>query len=378
MRLIYFFLLMSFCSLSSLRAGDDEDILSGSGSVSILPKGVIYEGRYFATGEIIELSGVVHGNVYLIGSQVLVKGEIEGDLVAIGATVVIEGKVHGNVKLMAGQGDIAGDISGNLHVLGINVNMMPQGRVGGSVFFAGGYGEIDNTIEGNATVLAGGLKVAGTLMRNLQTFVGRLHVKSTAVIDGNLKYRSGHVAVIDPEAKIGGQVIYKQTLFKDTMDMPILRRFLVGSKVAAFLMNFFYTFVVGFVFIRLFPKRLRGTLFVLQKNPLKCAYYGLFVLLLLPLISIILLITVIGAPFALTLMALNLIGFYTVKVFAILSVSNVLFSKIGWQKNKLPTLAAGQVLYYLVVLIPVIGWMIAFLCMIFGLGASVVKQVRKG
>ncbi len=376
MRLIYFLVLISFCSLSSLRA-DDEDILAGSGSVSILPPGVVFEGRYFGTGEVVELSGVVHGNAYLMGSQVIVSGEVEGDLIAIGATVVITGKVRGNVKLVAGQGDIAGDIRGNLEVLGININMMPQGRVGGSVFFAGGYGEIDNTIAGNATVLAGGLKVAGTLEKNLQTFVGRLNIKPTAVIDGNLKYRSGHVALIDSQARIGGQVLYKQTLFKDAMDMPVLRRLLVGSKVATFLMNFFYTFVVGVVFIRMFPKRLKGTLFVLQHHTWKCGYYGLFVLMLLPLISIILLISVIGAPFALTLMALNLISFYTVKVFAILSVSNFLFAKIGWQKNKIPALAAGQILYYLVVLIPGIGWVIAFSCMVFGLGASVVKQVKR-
>ena len=237
-----------------------------------------------------------------------------------------------------------------------------------------GNGELEGVVEGNATALAAQLKVSGLIENNLRSFVGKLRVLPSAHIKGDLKYRSNETASIDPKARIGGTVLYHRSIFRDLMDVPLIQGLVIGSKVATFLMNFIYTFVMGIIIIRMFPRKLSKALHALQEDPLKSLYYGAILLVLFPLASLILLATVIGAPFALTLIALNIVTFYTVKIFTILWIANRLFAKWKWKKNGVMTLFSGQVLYSLLVAIPFVGIFFAFLTMVFGLGAVAVAQ----
>ncbi len=373
MRLIglFFFLVSSILSASPI------DFPPLKGEVSVISSDQVFKGRYVELGETIEVSGLVQGDAYLVGTQVTVDGEIEGDLFAVGCVVSITGKVKGNVRILAVQAVVDGEILGSAAALGVNVHLPKTGTLLGNLFLLAGYGDLENKIEGNVLALAGGLKLAGSIQKNLQTFVGRLRLMESADIAGNLKYRSSYSAVIDPGATVKGEIIYKSSLFRDIMDMPILSGVVIGSKVAGFLMNFLYTFVVGIIFIRFFPRKLQNALFVLREMPWKCGFTGFLIVILLPIVSFILLITIIGTPFALTLMALNIVGFYTVKIFSILWMSNGLFHLLGWRKNKIHTLFVGQILYYSLCYIPVVGWFISLFAMLFGLGSSVLAQLKK-
>ncbi len=373
MRLIrlFFFLVSSFLSASSV------DFPPVKGEVSVISSDQVFKGRYVELGETIEVSGVVQGDAYLVGTQVTVDGEIEGDLFAVGFVVSITGKVKGNVRILAAQAFVDGEISGNTAVFGVSVHLPKTGTLLGDLFLLAGYGDLENKVEGNVLALVGGLKLSGLIKKNLQTFVGRLRLMGSADIEGNLKYRSSYSAVIDPGATVKGEIIYKSSLVRDLMDMPILSGVAIGSKVAGFLMNFLYTFVVGIIFIRFFPRKLRNALLALRKTPWKCGLVGCLTVIFLPILSFVLLITIIGTPFALTLMALNIVGFYTVKIFSILWMSNALFHLLGWEKNKIHTLFAGQVLYYSLCYIPVVGWFISLFAMLFGLGSSILAQLKK-
>jgi hypothetical protein len=343
----------------------------------VVHQGEVWHGTYYEAEGNVEIAGRVEGDVYVAGTQIIISGEVTGDCIAIGGSVILKGVIGGNATVIAGQGTIGGKIGKTASILGVNVDFLPGGEIDGPVFLAGGYVDVDNTISGNIMALAGGLKITGSILGDFQGFIGRLFLSDTARIQGILKYRSSYEAEIAHGAKIHGETIYVPSLVKNLMDMPILSGVVLGSKIAAFLMNFLYTFAVGAILIRFFPKKLQNTLKCLSHSFFKSACLGVLVLFLFPLVSVALLITVIGTPFALTLMALNIISFYTMKVFAILGVSNFVFSKIGWRKNRMPTLLAGQLIYYILCFIPVLGWFVAIFFMILGLGASVLAQVRR-
>jgi hypothetical protein len=91
-----------------------------------------------------------------------------------------------------------------------------------------------------------------------------------------------------------------------------------------------------------------------------------------------LLMTILGVPFALTLMAANIIGFYTAKVYSIFWVSNWLFGKIGFKRNCLPGFFCGLIIYFGLTAIPVLGVVVAFAAMLFGLGGGVLAQTKRG
>lgn len=358
-----------FPNLYANSSESEDEIIS-------VPSGVIHKGDYFAFGDSIEISGTVTGDVYVAGSQVIIDGNVLGDVLAAAGSVEISGIVQGNVRLLAGQITLGGTVDHNATLVAANVQMPASCNLQGNLVSISGNSDIGAKIGGDAMTVASNIRVSGSILKNLDVYAGRLRITSKAHIGETLSYRSNEAASIDPSAKIQGQILYHPSVFHHMADMPILRGLIIGSKVAGMLMNFLYTFVIGIILIRMFPKRLESTLSMLQEKPLRSLGFGLILLIIVPLVSLLLLMTVLGAPFALTLIALNIISFYTAKVFSILWASNWFFSKIGWKKNKIPTLAFGQGIYYVLVMIPFLGFFIAFFSMLFGLGAAVLAQTK--
>ena len=366
MRLITcFFLCICMFSLSLFGNEQNDDI-------AIVPAGHVFVGNYYAMEEQIEISGVIRGNAYLAGSQVVINGTIEGNVFILAGDVEIKGTIQGDLWTLSGSAAILGKVAKDAIVLSANAQC--NAEIDGNLTVIAGNGEIEGVVGGNATGLAAQLKVVGFIKNNLRCFVGKLRVLSPARIKGDLKYRSNETAFIDPKAQIGGAIVYHKSVFRDLMDVPLIQGLVIGSKVATFLMNFIYTFVMGVIIIRMFPRKLSKALHALQEDPLKSLLYGAVLLILFPLASLILLATVIGAPFALTLIALNIVTFYTVKIFTILWIANRLFAKWKWKKNGMMTLFSGQVLYSILVAIPFAGIFFAFFTMVFGLGAVAVAQ----
>lgn len=378
MRLITLFLLLissfSFSGMAEEVVKKEEYV----DEVIALREGEVFRGDYFALGDSIEISGVIEGDAYLAGTQIIVDGVIHGDLIATGGSIEISGKVMGNVRVLAGQATIGGEVIKNATVIAGNIQLPFSSKVGGNAVLIAGNADLGSFIGGNAIALASNLRVSGFIQKNLDVYAGRMRITSKAKIEGDLSYRSNEAASIDPAAQIKGVITYHPSLFHNVFDMPVLRGLVIGSKVAGTLMNFLYTFVIGIILIKMFPKKLESTLSMLQENPMRSFGFGLVLLIVLPIISLLLLMTVLGAPFALTLIALNIIGFYTAKVFSILWASNWFFSRIGWKKNKIPTLLCGQIIYYILTTIPFLGFFIAFFSMLFGLGAAVLAQTKRG
>jgi cytoskeletal protein CcmA (bactofilin family) len=290
----------------------------------VLPAENVHNGDYFAVGNTVKIAGTVNGDVYIAASQVIIEGAVNGDVFAAGGSVDISGTVTNNVRILSGQAVISG------------------------------------RIRENATLV-----------------VGQLILTSRAQIDGNLKYSSNQVAWIESKAIVGGKLIHQPFILREIFSGKAVRIFMIGSKIAALLMNFLYTFFIGWLLMRLYPKNVERALYVLDHRPWKACAYGILLLILLPLAALVLLMTILGTPFALTLLALNVIGFYTAKVFSILWASNHLFKKIGFKPNRLSTFCLGLILYFLITSIPFYGSLLAFIALIFGLGAAALSRTQR-
>jgi hypothetical protein len=361
--------------ISSFLQAAKQELLQ-SATVSQVPEGIVVFGNFFSVADAVAIAGTVQGDAYVIGTQVAIDGIIHGDLIVLGGSVTLEGRVDGNVKIVGGQVTIRGQIGKKLWYLGVNMQLPSSASVGGNSLLVAGNIDLESTMEGSVTAFVSNCKVGGIIKKNLRAFVGGLSLTSSAKILGHLRYRSSSLAMIDPGAQVAEGITYKPSLFRDLMDRPGLERLALGSKVATFFMNFLYTFIAGLIVMRYFPSKLRRMLRSLQKYPLRSFLWGISLIVLLPLGAIFLLMTVIGAPFALTLMALNVISLYTIKIFPILWAANAFFSYMGWKPNTAKALASGQIVYYLLATIPFVGWGLVFSCTVFGLGAAAISQMR--
>ena len=76
------------------------------------------------------------------------------------------------------------------------------------------------------------------------------------------------------------------------------------------------------------------------------------------------------------LIALNIMGLYTAKIYSVFWASNRAFGKL-FKPNHLPLLCVGLVVYFALTLIPIFGTVVAIAAMLFGLGAGILAQTKR-
>lgn len=371
-RLILFLLLVPVLLCSAKKPKEIEDH-----SVIMIPSHMVYEGDYFASGDSIEISGVVNGDVYLFAGQVVIDGVINGDLICCAGSVDISGKVANNARLLAGQLLLSGEIGRNITVVGGNVQLLKQSTVGNNVVITAGNADLAASIGSEVTVVASHLRVSSSIAEDLHAVVGLMRLTSQAHIGGDVDYRSNSDAWIDRGATILGTTTQHPSFVRNLVKGTWVQKVLVGSKLLTLSMNFLYSLAIAYLLLRLFPRNLQSALLSLREQPWRSLSTGLITLIVLPLCCLLLLMTVLGVPFALTLIALNIVGFYTAKVYFIFWGSDWMSSKIKWRIHRLAAFTLVLLVYLVVSLMPTLGKIVSLAAMVFGLGAAVTAQTKR-
>jgi hypothetical protein len=371
-RVILFLSLIPILLCSAKKPKEIEDH-----SVIMIPSHMVYEGDYFASGDSIEISGVVNGDVYLFAGQVVVDGIINGDLICCAGSVDISGKVGNNVRLLAGQLLLSGEIGRNITAIGGNVQLLKQSTVGKNVVITAGNADLAANIGSEVTVVASHLRVSSSIAQDLHAIVGLMRLTSQAHIGGDVDYRSNSDAWIDQGATIVGTTTQHPSFVRNLVKGTWMQKVLVGSKLLTLSMNFLYSLAIAYLLLRLFPRNLQSALLSLREQPWRSLSTGLITLIVLPLCCLLLLMTVLGVPFALTLIALNIVGFYTAKVYFIFWGSDWISSKIKWRIHRLAAFTLVLLVYLVIGFIPTLGKMVSLAAMVFGLGAAVTAQTKR-
>lgn len=346
-------------------------------SVIMIPSHEVYEGDYFASGDSIEISGVVHGDVYLFAGQVVVDGTINGDLICCAGSVDISGKITNNARLLAGQVLLSGEIGRNITAVGGNVQMLKQSAVGNNVVVTAGNADLAANIGMEATVISSHLRVSSSIAQDLHAVVGLMRITSQARIGGSVDYRSNSDAWIDQGATILGTITQHPSFVRNLVKGTWVQKVLVGSKLLTLSMNFLYSLAIGYLLLRLFPRNLQSALISLRQQPWRCLSTGLITLIVLPLCCLLLLMTVLGVPFALTLIALNIVGLYTAKVYFIFWGSDWFTTKVKWRIPRLAAFTVVLIAYLIISFSPGLGKICSLTAMVFGLGAAITAQTKR-
>jgi cytoskeletal protein CcmA (bactofilin family) len=333
------------------------------------------------------------GNAYLAGCPVRSPGPVEGDLFAAGCSVNVEHPVKGDAALAGGHISVNSAIGDDLRAAGGQVTV--NGKVGGEALLAGGRINVDNNadIQGQLWAAGGNITLAGKYAKGIKAYGRNISVAGEvngdtrltaesieilpgAKINGALTYTSRDELKVDP-AQVSGAVTRapapkewrgwdERGGAKDrewTSRGKSFRPFLLLGLIAA-----------ATVFILVFPNATRAAQQEVGASPWKSLGLGAAMLFTLPPIAILLMITVIGIPLALALLALYpvllLIGYLTTALYigdrAATSLkkdtTNATWTRIGFAA--LALLALG-----LIRLIPFVGGLAVFAALLFGMGA---------
>lgn len=359
LKIVTFVALLLISTTAALAATDSRD----QKVVTIRSDEVIDRSFYLNAGDTVEISGTVNGDVLIAGGQLLIDGTINGDLLAAGGTINVSGDVSENIRVAGGQVTISGNVGRNLNVVGGSVEVTDSADIAGGVLIAAGNINLYAPVAGDVLVGVGNLTLANNVGGNVEAYVGTMRVSSNTQVAGDVTYYSEENASIDKGAQISGKITKKlpPSELVETKDKDV-----EGFNYFAKTVSFLAALIVGLILIKLFPNFMKGASDLLTKTWLKSTGVGLLILIFVPIITLIMLITIVGIPLALIIGFLYLITLYLAKIFVAYTVG-LTFYKGDTNRLYLPFILT-LLIYYVVTSIPFIGGLVSIVAHLAGIG----------
>jgi len=333
----------------------------------VLNNNQIKEGNVYVATQEGFISGKVNGDLVMAGGKMIIDGDVSGDALVGAGSVLVSGKVDGDVRLIAAESLISADVSGDLAVVGAEVNLYGNNKIGGDVLILGARINLDAPIMGRAHVSGGEIFINNRIDGNLEVQGGRLTIGEKAIINGNLRFRGPQAPIIAPGAAIKG----KTEFIRDDFGSARFRDFAQGAGVISGLAGLLMSLILAMIFFGYFKESTKMFARVAMARIWPNIGKGVLVAIGLPVVSVILLVTIIGFPFgALGLFALGLGGILACALSGILFgtwVMRFIMKKSEYQPG-LSAVIWGTVGLRALTFIPVVGWIIGMIFFSLALG----------
>ena len=141
--------------------------------------------------------------------------------------------------------------------------------------------------------------------------------------------------------------------------------------------NFISTLILGLLSVRFLPSFHQSVITTLIEKPWTSLGIGFVAAVVLPVVCILLLATVVAIPIAIILLTAFFIMLYWARIYAIGRIGEFILARLRPASSRAFAFVLGLFVYYLLSIIPVIGWLVVPVVMLFGFGAELItrKQV---
>jgi hypothetical protein len=332
-----------------------------TGNSYSLGKGEVVGSDLYAAGGNVTVAGMVNGDTVVAGGMISVTGSTTQSILAAGGNLTLSGMVGDDIRAAGGNVTVGGTVVNDIVLAGGQLSVAPETSVGGDAVLTGGTIVIQGHIRGKAIVNGGNVTIIGTIDGPVDIQANDITISQTAVLGNGLTYRSPHQATVASGAKINGPVNYTPVVHQSRSNrvLPTLFGFIwlcIGSFIIGLVFRRHSQIVVNQAQTKFWWNLLRGFLF----------------LIVTPIIAIILLITVIGIPFAVILGLLYIISLivsYFLEPIIIGSFLNIWIFKRPAEEITWQTIFLGAVAVIVLSFIPVLGGLVKFVIMLVALGA---------
>jgi uncharacterized RDD family membrane protein YckC len=257
--------------------------------------------------------------------------------------------------------------------------VLKEGEVANDVVVISGNATINGRVSGDLVVVGGSAKVLGKVDGELVVILGSASLEPAAEIGSDVTVVGGTLTR-EPGSKIGGtpHVVSRlgilprfEALQKYTVNGPMMGR-LIAPQVG-WVWGVVGVFVLIYLMIALlFPGPIRACIDTLEKRPVGSFFMGILLFVLFAPLTFLLVVSVVGIAVIPFLFCAMIIAFLFGKV----SVYSFAGTQLGKQFNlsalQLPLVALliGAVIFFLLYLIPVLGFLIWGAVIPFGMGAA--------
>ena len=361
-----FFSVSAFVSFVTAWAG------AGNSQEAAWAGAVMMDEDYFCAGGNAELDKRVEGDAFLSGGRVAVRGPVKGDVAVAGGDISAADTVGQDLYAAGGSVAVSGQVAGNARIAGAQVTISQRGGIGGKATVAAANLRMAGRVGRYLAVYAESVRIDGEVGGDLRIVARSVEIGPEARIGGKLIYRSPQLAKIDATAVIAGGATHVPVEWPSG-SLGSLARVATWISIVLLLLGLL---LVGLIMIVAFPKFSAAAPHTVRSDPWKSLALGFCLLLCLPVAAIVFMVTVIGIPLGVTVLlfypVMLLLGFITGALFLSDRVAIWIAKrrgvavKPGW---RYAALGFSLLALLLVCKIPSAGCVVAFVVLLFGLGA---------
>lgn len=329
----------------------------------------------YTAGNVVSIDANVQKGLHAAGNIVTINGNVGGSVYSGAGTLMINGDVGGSVHGGGSSVIINSKITDDLFVGGGNVVVSKSASIGGDMFIGGGTVDIQGPVFGNAYIGGGVININSEIRGNVKiTSADKIRLGSNAKIVGNLEYNSKNQIEIAEGAVVLGEttILAKKGVGDAKPDKGTIFAIIFGIISLAVLIKIGGLIAVGLVLVYLF-RNLTGKVVKESLDSFwKSLGIGFLSLIVIPIVTIILLITLVGIWLGIIVGVLYVLSILLAVSFASITFGNWVMRVI--KKNKdypinWKVVVLGVIVLGIVGLIPVVGKLAFFIFMLISLGS---------
>jgi cytoskeletal protein CcmA (bactofilin family) len=323
-------------------------------------------------GNNVQVQGTVDGDVMAAGANVALSGPVQGDVAAAGANVSVSGTVGDDLRAAGANVTVSSAVADNAMLAGSSVRLELGGSVGRDAEIAGSSVQIQGKIGRNLALAAGDAQLSGEVGGTVKARVGHLTLLPGTVIHGDLDVTAPAPPEVSPQARVIGRIEHHPSA---SAARPGSRQGAWAGWWIGWLMQFLWLLVLGGAMLAVSHRWMDRIAETVVRQPGGSAGMGLLFLVIVPVLALALLITLIGAPLALVLMAVYGVAVLFAGVFVAYLVGAWLTTHLGGAHvAPFAQLALGALVVSLLMALPWVGWIFRLIVLIVGLGAFVLER----
>lgn len=267
---------------------------------------------YFGLAETVILSSGALADFTALAKEIRIEANVKGDARLLGETVIVEGDIADDAFIVAGTVLIKGNIGDDLHIAAGTIEIASTATIGGDIIIAGEDAFIEGKTVGDLTAFVSTLTltgpVAGTVHLRTDTtkvastvggesvLVSRIiHLEDRAEFRSNIRWNAQNDAAdFTAHMASGAVAIFDESFAQVQADDDDHDASFIGGVFLAFPFAFTMILLLTVIDATFFTAAAKRLL----KTPWKAFFIGLAYFCFLPMLCVLLLLSVVGIPFA--------------------------------------------------------------------------------
>lgn len=348
-----------------------------SGDTPRVPVSGIIDDDVYMSGTDAFIEGTVTGDALVASRDLVVSGTVERSLIAAGQNISVTGQIRHAARVAAQEVRIEGQVEGDVLVAGAEVIIERGASVGGDLIVTAGTltvrGTVGGDVRGNATeVLLDGAIGGDTRLEATELTLG-----PAAQLAGDLRYTSAGEANIDAQATVNGTTEREES-GRDVGGAASSiadRNLLEWGRLVAALFS-------GLILVLILPRAVRGAAESARRRLGPALLLGVAMAFMIPIVSVIMLVTIIGFPIGSIMLVTFVIILYLSQVFVGTAIGRWILPDSWGDQGRgynLLAMALGVVILGALRFLPIpgISFLVAGLTAVIGLGAVLLTLRRR-